>query len=445
MRVRLRGWFRLITLVPWHEAQARLDHHGPTLEVEQLRPLIAEVPGLANSLRALLFELGETSPLDFVADAELAERVVNQIRRGYLRVEAEPDVPMSSDEAPLFVTPAAYEPEPLAVDEDDHHWVEVELVDEAGAPVAGERCRIVLPDGTERHARTDHNGLVRIDRAVAGSCTITFPELDDRAIAPLTGLARAGAQIPPSASFANRAHHWIEVELVDDSGAGVAGELCEITLPTGKQLRRRTDADGVVRMSRLAAAGNCDIRFPELDADAVAPLSLAGRQGTQTETGGKKHWIEVELVDETGAGVAGEPCEIKLPTGELLRRRTDKRGLIRVPRIAAAGDCTITFPELDADALVPPTLADRQGTPTEVPSASNPPTVDTHWIEVELVDDNSVGVAGQLCAITLPDGEQLRRRTDANGLIRVPKIAQSGDCTISFVDLDATVWAADTT
>jgi hypothetical protein len=339
----------LITLVPWYEADARLDHHGPTLEVEQLRRLIAEVPGLAISLRALLFELGEAAPLGLVAGPELAERVANQIRRGYLRVEAEPDVPMSSDEAPLFVIPAAYEPEPLAVNEDDHHWVEVELVDEAGAPVVGERCRIVLPDGTRRDARTDHNGLVRIDRAVAGSCIISFPELDERAIAPLSRDqgARDGAQIPPSASFANRAHHWIEVELVDDSGAGVAGELCEITLPTGKQLRRRTDASGLIRVPRIAAAGDCEIRFPQLDAAAVAPLSLVGRQGTQTETR-DKHWIEVELVDETGAGVAGELCEITLPTGEQLRRRTDANGLIRVPKIAQSGDCTISFVDLDA-------------------------------------------------------------------------------------------------
>ncbi|WP_146158411.1 hypothetical protein [Enhygromyxa salina] len=366
--------------MPWHEAQARLAHDEPTLEVEQLRWLIAEVPGVATSLRALLFELGEAASLGFVADAELAERVANQIRRGYLRVETEPDVPMSSDEVQRFDWSAsAPESEPLGVIGGDHHWVEVELVDESGAPVADERCRIVLPNGSERVAHTNHDGLVRIDRTVAGSCTITFPELDAEATASLTGLPHRdteGMQGVQGAGLATGlatgSHHWVEVELVDESGAGVAGEPCEIRLPTGELLRQRTDARGLVRIPSIAAVGDCEIRFPELDEGAVASLYPVGRQDTQTTRATQAtttttttttapllnqfddvsdppaHWIEVELVDESGAGVAGELCEIKLPTGEQLRLRTDARGLIRVPRIAAAGDCTISFVELDA-------------------------------------------------------------------------------------------------
>ena len=62
------------------------------------------------------------------------------------------------------------------------HFVEVELVDDAGKPITGERVRVTLPDGTTISERsTDEKGLVRIDNIDPGSCKITFPDLDDNA------------------------------------------------------------------------------------------------------------------------------------------------------------------------------------------------------------------------------------------------------------------------
>jgi type VI secretion system secreted protein VgrG len=63
--------------------------------------------------------------------------------------------------------------------------------------------------------------------------------------------------------------HWIEVELKDDSGAPVVGAPCEITLPNGKKATRSTNKKGLIRVDKIDA-GNCNVRWLELDKDAVS-------------------------------------------------------------------------------------------------------------------------------------------------------------------------------
>jgi uncharacterized protein (DUF2345 family) len=445
MRVKLQGWLRSITLVPWHESEAGAEHES--LDVMQLRRLIADEPGTAASLRAMLYELGDVAGLSFITDDELAERVAGHVARRHLRVHVERYVPMASETVELAYEPH-HEPEPLLDDEDDRHFIEVELLDEAGAPVQGERCRIVLPNGSERFERTDHNGLVRVDRTIAGQCTITFPDLDAGATGPLTGLARQGTQAVPSKL--KTTNHWIEVELLGEDGGAIAGERCEITLPDGQVLRRKTDASGLVRVPRIAAAGDCEIRFPDIDAGAIEALTTVARGGTQARAAAlaqpksPNHWIEVELLGEDGSAIAGERCEITLPDGEVVRRKTDASGMVRVPRIAVAGDCEIRFPDIDAGALAAlPTVA-RTGAragPARA-SAVAQPAKSTHWVEVELLDESGAAIANVPCEIKLPDGEVVRRKTDANGRIRLSRIAATGDCEISFIELDASAWHA---
>lgn len=63
--------------------------------------------------------------------------------------------------------------------------------------------------------------------------------------------------------------HWIEVELKDESGVPVIGELCEITLPDGKKATRSTNKLGFIRVDKIDA-GNCTVRWLELDQDAIS-------------------------------------------------------------------------------------------------------------------------------------------------------------------------------
>lgn len=60
----------------------------------------------------------------------------------------------------------------------DTCWIEIELVDEADAPVANAAYQIVLPNGDKQIGKTDANGRARVSDFAKGPCTITFPDLD---------------------------------------------------------------------------------------------------------------------------------------------------------------------------------------------------------------------------------------------------------------------------
>lgn len=66
-------------------------------------------------------------------------------------------------------------------DPDKTHWIEVELKDEAGKPVAGESVRVELPDGSVSTGSTNDKGLYRVAGIDAGTCQVTFPGLDEQA------------------------------------------------------------------------------------------------------------------------------------------------------------------------------------------------------------------------------------------------------------------------
>ena len=74
----------------------------------------------------------------------------------------------------------AYKPPESEEDKQEKkHWIEIELKDQDGAPVAGESYRIVLPDGeTLAEGTLDDKGFARLDGIDAGTCKITFPNLD---------------------------------------------------------------------------------------------------------------------------------------------------------------------------------------------------------------------------------------------------------------------------
>jgi hypothetical protein len=64
----------------------------------------------------------------------------------------------------------------------------------------------------------------------------------------------------------------------------------------------------------------------------------------------ERSWIEVWLIGENDEPLAGEVCSITLPNGKVIERRTDRNGLVRVDGISMAGNCDVSFPQLDEDA-----------------------------------------------------------------------------------------------
>jgi hypothetical protein len=65
--------------------------------------------------------------------------------------------------------------------------------------------------------------------------------------------------------------HWVEIHLVGEDDVGIVGAECEVTLATGKVVKRRTDRNGIVRIEGIASAANCSVTFPRIDEAAWAP------------------------------------------------------------------------------------------------------------------------------------------------------------------------------
>lgn len=57
-------------------------------------------------------------------------------------------------------------------------WVGLVLEDEDGEPVAGQRVRIKLADGTVKERVSDDKGRIRLDGVPAGNCQVEFPGMD---------------------------------------------------------------------------------------------------------------------------------------------------------------------------------------------------------------------------------------------------------------------------
>jgi len=59
-----------------------------------------------------------------------------------------------------------------------------------------------------------------------------------------------------------------------------------------------------------------------------------------------KSWIEIELLDDEGEPISGEPYEITLPDKRVAKGSLDGNGFARVDGIDP-GSCQVTFPKLD--------------------------------------------------------------------------------------------------
>lgn len=74
-----------------------------------------------------------------------------------------------------------------------------------------------------------------------------------------------------------------------------------------------------------------------------------------------------------------------------------------------------------------------------VPDDDEPVTIlepQTTWIELEVLTAGGAPAANARYELTLPDGEIVRGRTDANGLVRHRKLTQDGECSLRFPGVD---------
>ena len=59
-------------------------------------------------------------------------------------------------------------------------WIEIELLDALGNPVAGETYRVKLANGTVAEGTLDEKGFARLEPIEPGNCEVTFPNMDGR-------------------------------------------------------------------------------------------------------------------------------------------------------------------------------------------------------------------------------------------------------------------------
>lgn len=75
----------------------------------------------------------------------------------------------------------------------------------------------------------------------------------------------------PSSKANKDKKHWIEIELFDEEGNPVPGELYRITLPDGTTVASGTlDDKGFARVDHIDP-GTCQVTFPNLDKDVWRP------------------------------------------------------------------------------------------------------------------------------------------------------------------------------
>lgn len=158
---------------------------------ELLRPLLSQ-PGNRAAARAALGAGTAWS------DSELIEQLARRmVQEGLLVVScaapwltaiqstagggapAQPTprtTPLQDEEAAKAAKPpASTEPE---------HWIEIELLDDDGKPVANERWFVELPDGSQKSGRTDGQGRARVDGVDPGTAKVSFPDLDKKLYQP---------------------------------------------------------------------------------------------------------------------------------------------------------------------------------------------------------------------------------------------------------------------
>jgi hypothetical protein len=167
------------------------EFRDPAAAVELLRPLLAQ-PRNAAAIRAALGDAMQRTDEQLVE--ELARRIVDEglqvvscADSFFASLQSTATIEGSSQSAkttPLEDEQAAKEEKQAAMQPKETHWIEIELVDDSGTPVADEMYLVELPDGSKLTGRTDANGRARVDDVDPGTAKVSFPDLDKSAYTP---------------------------------------------------------------------------------------------------------------------------------------------------------------------------------------------------------------------------------------------------------------------
>jgi len=154
--------------------------------LEFLRPLLLSARNVA-AVRAAAGAAPAASDADVAG--ELARRIVAEglqvVRCGEELLGAGAASTVAAQQA-AATTPLQDE-DAAAADQappEETHWIEIELLDDAGKPVANELYVVELPDGSAIQGRTGSDGRARVDGVDPGTAKVSFPDLDKSSYTP---------------------------------------------------------------------------------------------------------------------------------------------------------------------------------------------------------------------------------------------------------------------
>ncbi len=140
--------------------------------------------------------------------------------------------------------------------------------------------------------------------------------------------------------------------------SGSPGSLVSPLSPTDPLAADVANPGAVTTAPAGSAATPASMSLLSISSAAVAARKSAASDAPthdpdSPENQQKKNWIEIELLDEGGRPVPGEPYKVTLPDGTTVADgTTDDKGKARVDNIDP-GNCIVTFPNIDQDAWEP--------------------------------------------------------------------------------------------
>jgi hypothetical protein len=133
--------------------------------------------------------------------------------------------------------------------------------------------------------------------------------------------------------------------------SGTAGTPVEPTAPVAPHEADNAEP-GAVEEIKAEQRRTQSGKYGLVKAKPFQPPAANGATASQTQqeaSAAETSWIEIELVGEDDQPIPGERYKITLPDGRVDEGTLDQTGWARVAGFAA-GQCQITFPELDQEA-----------------------------------------------------------------------------------------------
>lgn len=203
------------------EAQSTADEHKSWIEV-----VLTDEEGKPKAGYEYKLELPDFSTIEGNLDGQGQVRR-DQIASGLARIWIpDEDEPVDTRQSRSGKAP------------DETAWLEVEIKDDNGNPMANLAVKLELPDGTMLDEKLDANGRLRKEGIKPGEAKIHLPD-PDADEAPKRRVAEAAAEADDKG--------FVDLQITDDAGKPMAGLPVRLRLADGTVIEAKLDEHGRIR------------------------------------------------------------------------------------------------------------------------------------------------------------------------------------------------------